>query len=97
MTIKTQRRIVSFTSPFTLRAVDGLQPPGDYIVDVDEELIDGLSRLAYRKVATLLHLPCVSKQRCDSQVITVDPVEFEAALLKDQEVQVAATKLIPLA
>jgi len=89
MTIRTERKIVSFASPFTLRAVEGIQPPGDYIVDVDEELIDGLSRLAYRKIATLLHLPSVAKQRGESQVVVVDPVEFEAALFRDREVWVA--------
>jgi hypothetical protein len=37
-----------------------IQPPGDYAIDEDEELIDGLSWLAYQRVATFIHLPAIS-------------------------------------
>jgi hypothetical protein len=52
-------------------------------VDTDEELIDGLSFLAYRRVATLLHLPSVSSRVGVIEIITVDPSELEAALESD--------------
>ena len=54
MTIRTTRTTVTFKHPFALRGYDGVLPAGDYRVLTDEELIDGLSFLAYRRVATLI-------------------------------------------
>ena len=51
MTVRTTRTTISFSQPFKLRDVDDIQPAGDYLLDTDEELIEGLSRLAYRRVA----------------------------------------------
>ena len=62
MMMRTTRNTVTFSRPFSLREVDDVQPPGTYTVDADEEVIDGLSFLAYRRVATLLHLPSVSSR-----------------------------------
>ena len=56
MTVRTTRTTISVSQPFELRDLDDIQPAGDYLLDTDEELIEGLSRLAYRRVATLLHL-----------------------------------------
>jgi hypothetical protein len=80
MTIRTTRTTVSFSQPFKLKDLDDIQPAGDYILDTDEELIDGLSRLAYRRVATLLHLPSTSRPQSRTEVVSVNPVELAAAL-----------------
>jgi hypothetical protein len=83
MTIRTTRKTITFTRPFRLNKAEELLPPGTYAVDTDEELIDGLSFLAYRRVATLLHLPSISRKSRTSGVVTVDPVELEKALERD--------------
>jgi hypothetical protein len=44
MTIRTTRTTVSFSQPFKLKDLDDIQPAGDYLLDTDEELIEGLSR-----------------------------------------------------
>ena len=49
--------MVTFDRPFSLSAVDGVQPAGTYAVEIDEELMDGLSMLAYGRVATTIYLP----------------------------------------
>jgi hypothetical protein len=49
MTSRTTQPV--FSSPFVLPGLDTSQPAGDYRVDLDEEAIDGLSRLAWRRVA----------------------------------------------
>jgi hypothetical protein len=72
MTTRTTRKTVTFRRPFCLSAADEVLPPGTYAVDTDEELIDGLSFLAYRCIATLLHLPCISN-RGVSEVVVIDP------------------------
>ncbi len=84
MTTRTTRKTVTFRRPFSLSAVDEVLPSGTYTVDTDEELIDGLSFLAYRRIATLLHLPCTSN-RGVSEVIAIDPLELEAAQKPDEQ------------
>ncbi len=79
MTTRTTRKTVTFARPFSLKGIEGTQPAGAYDVDTDEELIDDLSFLAYRRVATMIHL------RTDgaTQIYRVDPVELDARLLRD--------------
>jgi len=45
LTIRTTRSTVSFSNPFTLRNLEGVQPAGEYVVLADDELIEGLSRV----------------------------------------------------
>jgi hypothetical protein len=81
--IRTTRKTVTFTRPFSLSAVDRILPSGTYTVDTDEELIDGLSFLAYRRTATLLHLPSTSSGVGVSEMVTVNPEDLDAALKRD--------------
>ncbi|PSJ51722.1 hypothetical protein [Pseudaminobacter soli (ex Li et al. 2025)] len=85
MSTRTTQSIVHFFAPFALRGVDELQPPGDYAIDQDEDLIDGASWLAYRRVATFIHLPAVSTNKMTAQLVEIDPSELEAALKQDHE------------
>jgi len=41
----------------TVDTADGVRPAGTYTVETDEELIEGLSFPAYRRVATVMLLP----------------------------------------
>ncbi len=84
MTIRTTRTTVSFGSPFTLQNLDGIQPAGEYVVLIDDELIEGLSRLAYRRVATLFQTPAVSTSQRLTQSFAVSQTELDAALMKDR-------------
>ena len=85
MTIRTTRKTITFRRPFSLSAIDEVQPSGTYTVDTDEEPIYGLSFLAYRRVATLLHLPSTSSRVGVTELVTVNPLELEAALKADIE------------
>ena len=86
MSTRTKHTTVRITAPFALRGVDEIQPPGDYAIDEDEELIDGLSWLTYRRVATFIHLPAVSSiDRLKSQLVAIDRTELEAALRQDED------------
>jgi len=77
--MRTTRESITFDHPFLLAAVDKLQPAGTYVVDIDEELIEGLSFLAYRRVATTIYLPLVQGNNGSVQAIRVDPQELAAA------------------
>jgi hypothetical protein len=88
---RTKRTIVHFSTAFSLLGVDEMLPPGDYMIDRDEELIEGLSWLAYRHVATFIHLPAVSaKKGRINRMVKIDPDEFETAL--DDELKYTQSK-----
>jgi hypothetical protein len=77
--MRTTRETVTFDHPFSLMAVDDLQPAGTYTIDIDEELIEGLSFLAYRRIATTIYLPLHQGIRGSVQAVRVDPRELTAA------------------
>lgn len=85
MSIRTYQSTVTFTRPFQLEGFDEFLPAGDYRVDIDEELIDDLSFLAYRRIAALVYLPAISKPQTRVQVVTVTPTELDAMVQRDRD------------
>ena len=79
MTTRTTRKNVTFRQSFILSGPIGIQPAGIYEVETDEESIDRLSFLAYRRVATSMHV----QRDGVTQVFRIDPVELDAALMRD--------------
>ena len=45
----------------------------------DEELIDGLSFFAYRRVSTMIFVPAQSHQASSIEMVTIDPSDLHAA------------------
>ena len=83
---RTTHSIAHFAAPFVLGGLEGQLPAGDYDIDHDEELIEGMSRLAWRRVATFIHLPARAvKNPPTSQLVAIDYLELETALRRDQE------------
>jgi hypothetical protein len=72
---------VTFRNAFTLDGYDESQSAGDYVVETDEELLEGLSFPAYRRVLTLLRL---HPKRGLTRTWTIDPKDLEAALARDR-------------
>jgi hypothetical protein len=85
LSTRTKHYTVHFAAPFALSGLDEIQPPGDYAIDEDEQLIDGISWLAYRRVATFIHLPAISSSSMTSQLVAIDPYELAVALQQDRE------------
>jgi len=86
MSERTTHSIAHFAAPFVLGGLEGQLPAGDYDIDHDEELIEGMSRLAWRRVATFIHLPARAvKNPITSQLVAIDYLELETALRRDQE------------
>jgi hypothetical protein len=83
MTVRTSRKSVTFTRPFSLSGIDEVQPAGTYTVETDEELLPGLSFPAYRRIATLICLRSRGRGRVVEEVVNVDPLELEAAQARD--------------
>ena len=87
MMARTTTRTVVFHHPFAIGAVDGLLPSGSYAVETDEEVVPGLSFIAYRRVRTTMTLPIAFGITTARQVVTIDPQELEAALARDAQAE----------
>ena len=83
MATRTVSTTVSFARRFTLAGVDGELPPGDYLVETDEETIDALSFEAFHRVATYFMLPAVGSSGLMKQMIPIQPADLATALQAD--------------
>ena len=85
MTRRTRQSIFRFPAPFAVSDIEEMQPPGDYAVEEDDELIEGLSWLAYRRVATFILLPALGKRRGTTRAVRIEPGEIAGAEKIDPE------------
>jgi hypothetical protein len=82
MIARSLSKTVVFNRPFLLKGVDRTLPAGSYRVVTDEELIDGISFLAYRRVATVIFVPAAIGAS-SVEMVTIDPLDLQAALDRD--------------
>lgn len=80
MSTRTTEITVTFRRSFTLLALEGAQPAGIYRLVREEEQIPGLSFTAFRRTATLLHLPADPVPGGTRQVVSISPGELAEAL-----------------
>ena len=83
MSIRTTETMVTFRRPFALAALEGAQPAGTYRLVEEEEEIAGLSFVAFRRVATLLHVPADPAPGDTCHVVPVSPDELAQVLAAD--------------
>jgi hypothetical protein len=83
MIARTLSKTVVFSKPFLLKGVDRLLPAGDYRVVTDEELIEALSFPVYRRVSTVIFVPAQSHPASSVEMVTIDPLDLQAALDRD--------------
>lgn len=81
MTIRTSSKTVTFCRSFRIDGVDRLLPPAGYQVVMEEELIEGLSFLAYRRVSTAMIVPGESGSTVE--MVTIDPLDLQTAQEED--------------
>lgn len=86
MTNRTTQAIVHFTNAFLLPGFDKPQPAGDYRIDHDEECIEGISRLAWRRVGSFIHLPGIGMKMSTHQMVSINAADLDAALEKDNKI-----------
>lgn len=78
MLTRTQRSTLVFARPFSLAGDPRRQPPGTYLVETEEELLEGLSFPAYRRIATTITLQSVATGAL-IQALGVDPDDLARA------------------
>jgi hypothetical protein len=57
MTTRSRQETVTFKHAFRIEGIDRLLSAGAYEVITDEEMIEGLSFAAFRRVATMIMVP----------------------------------------
>jgi hypothetical protein len=80
---RTSHASVTFSRPFLLEGVDGLQPAGTYRIETVEVALADLSFLAYRRISTTIELPALGIPSLRRQLANIDPGELDAALKAD--------------
>lgn len=85
MTNRTKETTVHFTRAFEIPGFDRPQPAGEYRVDHDEERIEGVSRHAWRRVGTFIHLPAIASTASTRQMVPINPTDLNTALEKDHQ------------
>jgi hypothetical protein len=96
MTMRTIKRTVTFARPFKLGVSDTELPAGRYLIETDEELVDGASFPVYRRTATIMQLIADPLRPGITETMTIDPLQLEAALEADSTlVRQAEPKTLP--
>lgn len=90
MTIRTSRKTVTFRRPFAPREGAVAWPAGVYVVETDEERLEGLSFPAYRRILTVISPQPGSGVPALTRALTIDPDVLEAALRRDVEAEATA-------
>jgi hypothetical protein len=89
MNTQTLTSEVVFRRSFVLTGLDGVQPPGTYRIQTYSELLDIPSAVAYRRLSTSIELH--AQPAGIIRTATIDPLELEAALLRDAASDVVST------
>lgn len=87
MSERRTQSIITFRHPFTLSALDEPVGAGNYVVEMLEESLEGVSFVAYRRVSTTM---TITSNVCGAvlrQLIEIDPAELELAIVRDKEIQ----------
>ncbi len=95
MTTRTSTKTVTFSHPFYLIGLDEAQPAGPYQVETDEELIQGISFTAYRKILTLIYLNSENGHSKLTRPFEIDSDDLIAALKLDEELPFGAQDRAP--
>ena len=79
MTIRSRRETITFKHPFRIKGVDRMLPAGAYEVVTDEEMIEGLSFAAFRRVATMIMVPAAPSHSSAMEMISIGSVDLSDA------------------
>jgi hypothetical protein len=85
MNTRTKETELTFAYPFTLESLFEPLEPGTYRLIEDQELIEGLSFPAYKRVATHLEIPAISVSTGKRQYLQVSREEIYRVFALDAE------------
>jgi hypothetical protein len=79
MTTRWRREAITFQHPFRIKGIDHALPAGAYEVITDEEMIEGSSFAAYRRVATMIVVPAALPRSSTMEMISIGSVDLSDA------------------
>lgn len=85
MQTRTRRSTACFLHPFVLAGLGDAQPPGEYDIDEDEQVVEGLSWIAWHRTATFIHLHAGHAGARIRQMVEIDHADLEQALELDRK------------
>jgi hypothetical protein len=77
--MRTITKNVTFTRPFVLDGFPELLPAGTYTVETEEESLDSMTVVAWRRVSTTLRVRIDGAIECR----TIEPDALHEALMRD--------------
>jgi hypothetical protein len=83
LTTRVTTRTVTFARAFMLDEIDRAIPPGSYMVETEEETLDNVSFVAYRRIATRIFIPSGPSASDGVQMWTIHPDGLASALTTD--------------
>ena len=90
MSTRTTNETITFMHPFKLSELDEVQPAGRYVVETNEELIQGLSFPVYRRLSTFIHL--AGSPNSSELARVTDPAKLAAA----RAIDARAEEIVPI-
>ena len=86
MTVRSRRETITFRHPFRIKGIDRLLQAGAYEVITDEEMIEGLSFAAFRRVATMIMVPGAAPRASSMEMISISAADLSEAQRDDASV-----------
>src|SRR6266403_513671 len=79
MTMRSRRETITFKHPFWIEGIDRPLSAGAYEVITDEEMIEGLSFAAFRRVATMIMVPAAAPGHSTMEMISISSIALSDA------------------
>lgn len=83
METRVKTGTVTFARPFFVRTLDRELPAGSYAIETEEEALEGVSVLAYRRVEIRLFIPRLAG-KSGAEMWVLSPDDLDAALTRDR-------------
>jgi hypothetical protein len=80
---RSRRETVTFRHPFRIKGIDRQLKAGAYEVVTDEELIEGLSFPAFRRIATVIMVPGAPPHHQSTEMLSIAPTDLADAQAAD--------------
>jgi hypothetical protein len=79
MNMRSQRETITFKHRFRIKGVDRLLSAGAYEVITDEEMLEGLSFAAFRRVATMIMVPAAALRGSIMEMVSISSIDLSDA------------------
>lgn len=83
MATRVRASTVTFGRPFFLQKINRELPAGPYAIETDEESLEDISTLAFRRVGIRLFVPRIAG-RSEDEMWTIRPQDFDIVLANDR-------------